>query len=141
MGPWSTSGSARLRTPQRVFEADGWGLDWLLPPGGVAVDYLLMHDLRWEHLVASALSPMGTGGLGGFTPMVAVPHVGQMIDRLLAAGFSKCFLKKGGESHLGAWAMGCAWNAIQVFHGEVKPTARGCWLPNGTYIVAATDGG
>ena len=74
-----------------------------------------MHDLRWEHLVASALSPMGTGGLSEFVPTAVVPHVGLMIDRLLEAGFSRCYLKQGLESHLGAWAMDCAWNALRVF--------------------------
>ena len=144
-GGWKDTGGPLVHlqfgraTPQQVFGADGWGLDWLLPPGGVAVDCLLMHDLRWEHLVASALSPMGTGGLDEFTPTVVVPHVGRMIDRLLGAGFSKCYLKKGGESYLGAWAMDCAWNALQVFHGEVRSTAKGGWLGNETYIAAATQ--
>ena len=135
VGRWSTSGSAGL-PPQEVFEA-GWGLDWLLPPGGMAVEHFLMHDLRWEHLVAAALSPMGTGGLDGFTPTVVVPNVGEMIDRLLGAGFSRCHLVRGGESHLGAWAMDCVWNSIQVFHREVRPSAKGCWVGNDNYVAAA----
>ena len=142
-GGWKDTGGALihlrfgLASPRRVFSADGWGLDWLLPPGEADVDSLLMHDLRWEHLVASALSPMGTGGLGEFVPTVVVPHVGLMIERLLQAGFSKCYLKQGAESHLGAWAMDCAWNALRVFYGETKSTAKGDWVGNATYVVAA----
>ena len=100
-GGWRDTGGALIHLrfgntpPRRVFLADGWGLDWLLPPGEPDVDRLLMHDLRWEHLVASALSPMGTSGLSGFTPTEVVPHVGLMIERLLQAGFSKCHLKQG----------------------------------------------
>ena len=60
-----------------------------------------------------------------------------MIERLLQAGFSKCYLKQGTESHLGAWAMDCAWNALRVFYGEVRPTAKGDWVGNATYFVAA----
>ena len=123
-------------TPQQVFGAD-WGLGWLFPPGGLAVEQLLMHDLRWEHLVAAALSPMGTGRLDGYTPTVAVPNLGEMINRLIDAGFSKCHLVRGGESHLGAWAMDCVWNSLQVWHGEVSPSAKGCWVGNAHYIAAA----
>ena len=122
--------------PQQVFGAD-WGLDWLLPPGGWAVEQLLMHDLRWEHLVAAALSPMGTDRLDGYVPRVAVPNWAQMVDRLIDAGFSKCHLASGGESHLGAWAMDYVWNALQVWHGEVKSSAKGCWVGNALYIAAA----
>ena len=145
-GGWKDTGGALVHlqfgrtTPQRVFEADGWGLDWLLPPGGwPSTTSSCTTSDPWEHLVAAAFSPMGTGGLDGFTPTVAVPNVGQMIDRLFAAGFSKCFLRVGGESHLGAWAMDCAWNSLQVFHGEVRPRAKGCWLPNEAYGDAATQ--
>ena len=100
-------------SPQPVFGAD-WGLDWLLPSGEWAVEQLLMQDFRWEHLVAAALSPMQTGRLDGYVPTVAVPNWAQMIDRLIGAGFSKCHLAGGKESHLGAWTMDCVWNAHQV---------------------------
>ena len=123
-------------TPKQAFRAE-WGLDWLRPPGGWAIDQLLMHDFRWEHLVAAALTPMGRGGLGEYVPKVAVPNWAQMIDRLIGAGFSKCYLAGGGESHLGAWAMDCVWNALQVWHGEVKATAKGSWVGNALYVAAA----
>ena len=60
-----------------------------------------------------------------------------MIDRLIDAGFSKCHLARGGESHLGAWAMDCVWNALQVWHGEVKSSAKGCWVGNALYTAAS----
>ena len=113
MDRWSTLGSASAAPSQQVF-GDGWGLDWLLPPGGWAVEQLLMQDLRWEHLVAAALSPMGTGRLDGYIPTVAVPNWAQMIERFIGAGFSKCYLAGGKESHLGAWTMDCVWNALQA---------------------------
>ena len=84
-----------------------WGLGWVLPPGGWGLDRFLMHDLRWEHLVASALTPMGQGGLAEYIPTVSVPTLEQMIRRLLSAGFSKCNIADGGESYQGAWSMGC----------------------------------
>ena len=54
-------------------------------------------------------SPMGKGRLDGYVPTVAVPTWAQMIDRLIDAGFSKCYLAGGEESHLGAWTMDCVW--------------------------------
>ena len=141
-GGWEDTGGPLIHlrfgksNPQQVFGA-GWGLDWLLPPGGWAVEQLLMQDLRWEHLVAAALSPMGTGKLDGYVPTVAVPNWAQMIDRLIGAGFSKCYLVSGKESHLGAWTMDCVWNALQVWHGEVKSSAKGCWVVNALYTAAA----
>ena len=33
--------------------------------------------------------------------------------------------------------MDCAWNALRVFYGEVRPTAKGGWVGNGTYVAAA----
>ena len=69
-GGWEDTGGPLIHlrlgrsNPQQVFGAD-WGLDWLLPPGGWAVEQLIMHDFRWEHFVAAALSPMGTGRLDG----------------------------------------------------------------------------
>ena len=144
-GGWKDTGGPLIHlqfgktTPQQIFGA-GWGLGWLFPPGGLAVEHLLMHhDLRWEHLVAAALSPTGTGKLDGYTPTVVVPNLGEMIDRLLGAGFSKCHLIRGGESHLGAWAMDCVWNSLQVWHSEVRPSAKGCWVGNDHYIAAAVQ--
>ena len=32
-------------TPQQVFGADGWGLDWLLPPGGAK------HSVLYTYIV------------------------------------------------------------------------------------------
>ena len=61
-----------------------------------------------------------------------------MIDRLIEAGFSKCYLAGGEESHLGAWTMDCVWYALQVWQGMVKPKANGCWVGNELYIAAAT---
>ena len=141
-GGWEDTGGPLIHfkfgrdTPGQVFGAE-WGLDWLFPPGGWTIDQLLMHDLRWEHLVASALTPMGRGRLDRYAPTVAVPNWAQMVDRLIGAGFSKCYLTGGAESHLGAWAMDCVWNALQVWHGEVKATAKGGWVGNALYVAAA----
>ena len=80
-----------------------------------------MHDLHWERLVAAALTPMGQGGLDDYAPTVAVPTWAQMIDRLVEAGFSKCNIASGEESHLGAWSMDCVWYvrfAGLAWHGE-----------------------
>ena len=113
-GGWDDTGGPLIHlrfgrgTPEEVFGSD-WGLDWLLPPGGWAIHRLFTRDLRWEHLAAAAPTPMGKGGLDGYVPTVAVPTLAQMIDRLISAGFSKCYLAGGEESHLGAWTMDCVW--------------------------------
>ena len=60
-GGWDDTGGPLIHlrfgrnTPEEVF-GSGWGLDWLLPTGGWAIHRLLMHDLRWEHLAAAALT-------------------------------------------------------------------------------------
>ena len=111
-GGWADAGGLLIHlrfgghSPEEVFGTE-WGLDWLLPPGGWTIDRLLMHDLRWEHLVAAALTPMGQSRLAGYVPTVAVPTWAQMVDRLIGAGFSRCYLAGGEESHLGAWTMNC----------------------------------
>ena len=134
-GGWEDTGGPLIHfrfgrsTLQEVFGAD-WGLDWLLPPGGWAIDQLLMHDFRWEHLAAAAPTAMGKGRLDVYVPTVAAPNWAQMIDRLIGAGFSRCYLVGGEESHLGAWAVDCVWYAFQVWHGQVKPTARGSCVGN-----------
>ena len=97
-----------------------------------------MRDFRWEHLVASALTPMGQGGLADYTPTVALPTLAQMIDWLVAAGFSKCNIADGEESHLGAWSMDCIWHALQVWHGMAKRKTKGCWVGNEVYFSAAS---
>ena len=33
--------------------------------------------------------------------------------------------------------MDCVWNASQVWHGEVKATAKGSWVGNALYVAAA----
>ena len=98
-----------------------------------------MHDLRWEHLAAAALTPMGKDGLDGYVPTVAVLTWAQMIDRLIGAGLSKGYFAGGEESHLGAWTMDCVWYALQVWHGMAKPTAKGSWVGNSLYTAAATQ--
>ena len=88
---------------------------------------------------AAALTPLGKDGLDCYVPTVAVPTWAQMIDRLIGAGFSKCYFAGGEESHLGAWTMDCVWYALQVWHGMVKPTAKGSWVGNSLYTAAATQ--
>ena len=97
-GGWEDTGGPLIHlkfgrgTSEQVFGAE-WGLDWLLPPGGSTIDQLLMHDFRWERLVAVALTPMGRGKLDEYVPTVAVLNWAQMIDRLIGAGFSKRYLR------------------------------------------------
>ena len=141
-GGWEDTGGPLIHlrfgksNPRQVFGAD-WGLDWLLPPGGGPSSS--SSCMTSAGSTSSQLpSPLrGTGRLDGYVPMVAVPNWAQMIDRLIGAGFSKCYLASGGESHLGAWAMDCVWNSFQVWHGEVKSSARGCWVGNALYTAAA----
>ena len=71
-GGWSDTGDPLIhlsfgREPPEVVFGPTWGLGWVLPPGGWGLDRLLMHNLLWEHLVASALTPMGQGGLAKYT--------------------------------------------------------------------------
>ena len=56
-----------------------------------------MHDLRWEHLVAAALIPMGPEGLLSFQPVAQVTSLQGMIAELLGQGFSMCNIADGGE--------------------------------------------
>ena len=71
----------------------------MLPPraGAWGLDRFLMHDLRWEHLVAAALTPMGPEGLLSFQPVAQVTSLQGMIAELLGQGFSMCNIAGGGE--------------------------------------------
>ena len=126
-----------MQGPEHVFGL-AWGLGWMLPPGGWGIDRFLVHDFRWEHLAASALTPTGQGGLARYTPTVPLPTLEQMIEQLLGAGFGRCNIADGGESHLGAWSMDCVCHAFRQWHGVSRRKARMSVLGNHIYMLAAT---
>ena len=143
-GGWGDTGGPVIhlsfgRVRPEVAFGPAWGLGWMLPPGGWGLDRFLMHVLRWGHLAASALTPMGQGGLADYTLTVSVPTLEQIIRRFLVAGFSKRNLADGGGSYLGAWSMDCAWHALRQWHGIARRRTRMGALGNENHLKAATQ--
>ena len=89
--------------------------------------------------MASALTPMGHGGLAEYTPTIPAPTLEQMIRHLLGAGFSQCNIADGGGSYLGAWSMDCVWHAFRQWHGIARRRTRMSVLGSGDYLKAATQ--
>ena len=100
-----------------------------------------LQDLNPEVLESNSRWPVrnpdGAGGLAKYTPTVPVPTLEQMIERLLAAGFSQCNIADGGESRLGAWSMDCVWHALRQWHGVARRRTRMGVLGNRNYMKAA----
>ena len=121
--------------PADVF-GPAWGLDWMLPPqGDWAFGDLYVHDLRWEHVNAAVLGPLGGGPLANYVPTTGVPTLDVMVARLLADGFPDT-LATGAQSRVGAWALDLAFTELYVRAGLINPRAIHSVVGNATYEVA-----